>query len=183
MVKSVTATASFKDIPILFMTYYNPIFGYGSEKFVAKCVDAGISGLIVPDLPYDERDDLKIFTDKAGLVLISLIAPTSGERIKVIAADSEGFLYCVSSLGVTGVRKDLDLSGGIKQMIDAAKSVSNIPCAVGFGVSTPLQAAETVKFADAVIVGSAIVKIAAKYGRDCVPYIENFAKSIMDVIH
>jgi tryptophan synthase alpha chain len=168
-------------IPILLMTYYNPIFGYGSERFVENCVNSGIAGLIVPDLPFDERDELKVFTDKAGLALISLIAPTSGARIPVIAGASEGFLYCVSSLGVTGTRSKID--GGVSGMIKKVREVSDIPCAVGFGVSDEFQAREMAKFADGVIIGSAIVKICAKYGRDCVPEVEKFARAVAEAIH
>ncbi|MDR0986224.1 MAG: tryptophan synthase subunit alpha [Ruminococcus sp.] len=167
-------------IPILLMTYYNPIFGYGSERFVENCVNSGVSGLIVPDLPFDEREELKLYTDRAGLALISLIAPTSGGRIPVIAKASEGFLYCVSSLGVTGTRSKI--GGNITEMVKAVREVSDIPCAVGFGVSDAVQAKEMSKFADGVIVGSAIVKICAKYGRDCIPYVEKFAKSIAEII-
>jgi tryptophan synthase alpha chain len=167
-------------IPLLFMTYYNPIFGYGSERFVENCVKSGISGLIVPDLPFDERDELKTLTDRAGLALISLIAPTSGARIPLIAKNSDGFLYCVSSLGVTGTRSKID--SNVKEMINAVREVSDIPCAIGFGVSDEVQAKEMSNIADGVIIGSAIVKICAKYGRDCIPYVENFAKSIANSI-
>ncbi|MDR0975242.1 MAG: tryptophan synthase subunit alpha [Ruminococcus sp.] len=180
MVKEITYDSSFPDIPILFMTYYNPIFGYGSEKFVANCVKSGIAGLIVPDLPFDERDELKIFTDKAEIALISLIAPTSGERIKNIAENSDAFLYCVSSLGVTGIRSNIN--NYAQDMINSVRKVSNIPCAVGFGVSDAQQAKKVSDFADGVIIGSAIVKIIAKHGRNALPHVENFAKTIVNAI-
>ncbi|MDR0943003.1 MAG: tryptophan synthase subunit alpha [Ruminococcus sp.] len=168
-------------IPLLFMTYYNPIFGYGAERFVSRCVDSGIDGLIVPDLPFDERDELKIFTDKAEIALISLIAPTSGDRTPTIAAASEGFLYCVSSLGVTGTRDSL--GNHAKAMIDRVKCVSDIPCAVGFGVSTPEAAVAAVSYADGVIIGSAIVKIVAKYGKESISHVKDFAESIVKIIN
>jgi tryptophan synthase alpha chain len=168
------------DIPLLFMTYYNPIFGYGAERFVSRCVDSGIDGLIVPDLPFDERDELKIYTDRTQIALISLIAPTSGERIETIAKASDGFLYCVSSLGVTGTRQNL--GNHAKEMIDRVRSVSDIPCAVGFGVSTPEAAAMTASYADGVIIGSAIVKIVVEHGRDAGEYVKSFAESIVKTI-
>jgi tryptophan synthase alpha chain len=168
-------------IPLLFMTYYNPIFGYGAERFVNRCVDSGIDGLIVPDLPFDERDELKIFTDRAEIALISLIAPTSDDRIETIAKASEGFLYCVSSLGVTGTRDSL--GNHAKSMIERVKKVSDIPCAVGFGVSDPETAKTTASYADGVIIGSAIVKIVAKYGKDSIPHVKDFAESIAEIIN
>jgi tryptophan synthase alpha chain len=182
MVKGVLADMEKEgfDIPILFMTYYNPIFGYGSERFVNRCKEAGIAGLIVPDLPFDERDELLSLTEKADLALISLIAPTSGDRIPKIAKASSGFLYCVSSLGVTGTRDKM--SGAAKEMIAAVKAVSNIPCAVGFGVSSKEQAYETSRYADGVIVGSAIVKIIAQKGKDAVPDVAEFAAGIRQAI-
>jgi tryptophan synthase alpha chain len=166
--------------PLLFMTYFNPVFTYGVEKFTANCADCGISGLIVPDLPYEERGELLTPCGQNGLDLISLIAPTSEERCAEIAASSNGFLYCVSSLGVTGVRSTIDDSA--RGMIERVKSVSQIPCAVGFGISTPEQAARVAEYADGVIVGSAIVKIIERYGRECVEPVADFAKQIKAAI-
>ena len=163
-------------VPILFMTYYNPIFAYGVDRFIARSVDAGLDGLIVPDLPFSEREELYEPCTTRGLELISLIAPTTGERIPEIAKNSGGFLYCVSSLGVTGTRSSLDDSA--KHMIAAAKAVSDIPCAVGFGISTAEQAGQVAAFADGVIVGSAIVKLIAAHGRNAVEPIYQFAKEI-----
>jgi tryptophan synthase alpha chain len=177
MVKSIRADIK---IPLLFMTYYNPIFGYGSKRFVSRCADSGIDGLIVPDLPFDERDELKIFTDEAELALISLIAPTSGERIETIAKASEGFLYCVSSLGVTGTRDSL--GNHAEEMIKRVRGVSDIPCAVGFGVSNPAAAEKTALYADGVIIGSAIVKIVAKTGKESPLYVKEFAESIVKIL-
>ena len=166
------------EIPILFMTYYNPVFAYGVDRFVAKCVYAGLDGLIVPDLPFEEREELYGPSVAAGMDLISLIAPTTEDRITEIAVNSRGFLYCVSSLGVTGVRSTLDDSAG--QMIAQVRTVSDIPCAVGFGISTPKQAKKVAQFADGVIVGSALVRIAAEYGRESVSPVYEFAKKIKE---
>ena len=163
-------------IPILFMTYYNPIFAYGVDKFTTKCAGCGIDGLIVPDLPFEERDELLGPCASGGLALISLIAPTSEQRIANIAKNSEGFLYCVSSLGVTGERSALGENA--RRMVEQAKRAGDIPCAVGFGISTPEQAREMAAFADGVIIGSAIVRIIAEHGRACVEPVRQFAKTI-----
>jgi tryptophan synthase alpha chain len=162
------------------MTYYNPIFVYGIERFVRRCVECGVDGLIVPDLPFEERDELLEVCSPQGIELISLIAPTSRERIERIAQASSGFLYCVSSLGVTGTRSELD--GSAEAMISLAREVSSIPCAVGFGVSTPEQARDISRFADGVIVGSALVKIIAKHGRECSEPLQAFAREIAEAI-
>ena len=163
-------------IPLLFMTYYNPIFAYGVPKFTGQCAACGLDGLIVPDLPFEERDELLEPCASRGMELISLIAPTSEERIAKIAKNSGGFLYCVSSLGVTGERRELGDSA--RGMVEQAKRVSDIPCAVGFGISTPEQAREMAAFADGVIIGSAIVRIIAEHGRACVAPVTRFAKEI-----
>jgi len=167
-------------IPLLFMTYYNPVFAYGVSRFTEKCAACGLDGLIVPDLPFEERDELLLPCTSHGIELISLIAPTSEERITRIAKNSSGFLYCVSSLGVTGERGELGNSA--RRMIEQVKKVSDIPCAVGFGISTPQQAREVAAFADGVIVGSAIVKIIAEHGQNCVEPIRQFAQQIKQSI-
>lgn len=173
MVESIRKT---NDIPIAFMTYINPIFTYGTEKFLKNCQAAGIDALIVPDVPFEEKEELKGYCDKYNVTLISMIAPTSKERIRMIVEEAEGFLYCVSSMGVTGERSDI--GSDAKEMIHQVKAVKDIPCAIGFGISTPEQAEEMARFSDGVIVGSAIVKIAAQHGRDCVPYIEEFVRNM-----
>ena len=167
-------------VPLLFMTYYNPVFVYGPEKFAERCGACGIDALIVPDLPFEERGELLVHCDAAGVGLISLVSPTSEERIAKIAKNSEGFLYCVSSLGVTGERGAL--GGEAKRMIEKAKAAAGIPCAVGFGISAPEQAREVAAFADGVIIGSAIVRIAAEHGRDCAAPVYEFARSIKQAI-
>ena len=164
-------------IPLLFMSYVNPIFVYGTERFMEQCKSCGIDGVIVPDLPYEERDELEIECKKYGIAQISLIAPTSGERIENIAKNSEGFIYCVSSLGVTGERGEIDTS--IADMIGRIKKISDTPCAVGFGISTPDQAKQMASISDGVIVGSAIVKIIAEHGKDCVEPVEQYVTSMI----
>ena len=163
-------------IPMVFMTYVNPIFTYGKEKFMQRCVECGMAGVIVPDVPFEEKGELSGVCKEYGIELVSLIAPTSHERIKMIAKEAEGFLYCVSSLGVTGVRKQITTNIG--DMIEKVREVTDIPCAVGFGIAEPEQAKEMASLSDGAIVGSAIVKIVAKYGEDCVPYVAEYVKKM-----
>jgi len=164
------------EIPLLFMSYINPIFVYGKERFMEKCNICGIDGVIVPDLPFEEKDELEDVCYKYGITQISMIAPTSRERIETITKDAEGFLYCVSSLGVTGVRGEIDTT--IAEMIKRVKSVSSVPCAIGFGISTPRQAHDMAALSDGVIIGSAIVKLVAKYGRECIDPVKHFIGTI-----
>jgi len=166
--------------PLLFMTYYNPVFVYGNEKFAGKCAVNGLEGLIVPDLPFEEREELLTHCMSHGLELISLIAPTSDTRIEKIVRDSTGFIYCVSSLGVTGQRSKLDTSA--RGMVEKAKRIKDIPCAVGFGISTPDQARAMASFSDGVIVGSAIVRIVSEFGASCVNPVYQFAAAIKEAV-
>ncbi len=168
------------DVPLAFMTYINPIFVYGSERFIKNAAECGIDALIVPDMPFEEREELLPICKRFGVELISLIAPTSKDRIQTIASESEGFIYCVSSMGVTGVRKEINTN--IAEMVSLVKEVRDIPCAIGFGISTPEQAKEMSKHADGVIVGSAIVKIAAKFGKDCVDPICEYVREMKAAI-
>jgi len=154
------------NVPLAFMTYVNPIYTYGVDKFLSNCKKYGVDAIIVPDVPFEEKGELKPFCDKYGVDLISLIAPTSHERIKMIAKDAQGFVYCISSMGVTGVRSEITTNIG--EMVSLVKEAQNIPCAIGFGISTPAQAREMAQYADGLIVGSAIVKLIAQYGKDCV---------------
>lgn len=167
-------------IPMVFMTYANVIFSYGSEKFIGICKEIGIDGLILPDIPYEEKDEFDGICKKYDLDLVSMIAPTSHDRISMIAKETNGFIYCVSSLGVTGTRSKITTDIGA--MTKLVKAVTDTPCAIGFGISTPEQAKEMAAHADGVIVGSAIVKLCAKYGRDCVPYIKDYVASMKDAI-
>ena len=164
------------DIPMVFMTYANVVFSYGSERFLRTAADIGMDGLILLDLPFEETDEFDPLCKQYGLDLISLIAPTSHERIRMIAADASGFVYCVSSLGVTGVRSDI--STDIGAMIDLVKQTKDIPCAVGFGISTPEQAKKMAALSDGAIVGSAIVKLCAQYGTDCVPHVSEYVRQM-----
>lgn len=150
------------DIPLVFMTYINPVYAYGTDAFLARCASYGVDGIIVPDVPFEERDELLPFCRKHGITLIPMIAPTSNERIGMIAREAEGFLYCVSSLGVTGVRSEI--SDTVRQMVAQVRQVSDIPCAIGFGIATADQARHMAGHADGVIVGSAIVKLIARHG-------------------
>jgi len=162
------------------MTYMNPIFVYGTDKFMQRCSECGISAVIVPDTPFEEKQELAPYCDKHGVELVSLIAPTSHDRIRMIAKESQGFVYCVSSMGVTGVRSEITTDIG--EMVRLVKSVSDTPCAVGFGISTPEQAKKMSESADGVIVGSAIVKIVAKYGKDCIKPVCDYVKSMKEAI-
>lgn len=164
------------DIPLVFMTYVNPVYTYGTEKFTKMCAACGIDGIIIPDVPFEEKDEVSGACEAAGIELISMIAPTSKERIHVIASQARGFLYCVSSLGVTGVRSKITTN--IKEMVDQVKAVSDIPCAIGFGIATPQQAREMASVSDGAIVGSAIVKIIAQHGRDCIEPVCAYVKEM-----
>lgn len=167
------------DVPMVFMTYANVVYSYGTEKFVKKAAEAGMSGLILPDVPYEEKDEFAPTCRKYGLDLISLIAPTSHDRIKMIAKDADGFVYCASSLGVTGVRSNITTDiGSMTALVHEANP--DIPCAVGFGISTPEQAENIAKDADGIIVGSAIVKQIAKYGKDAVQPVADYVRSMKE---
>lgn len=164
------------DIPLVFMTYVNPIYTYGTEKFTKRCAECGIDGIIVPDVPFEEREEVKGACEAAGIELISMIAPTSKERIGTIAKEAKGFLYCVSSLGVTGVRSTITTN--IKAMVEQVKAVSDIPCAIGFGIATPAQAKEMAAVSDGAIVGSAIVRMIAQYGKNCIKPVCAYVKEM-----
>ena len=164
------------DIPLIFMTYANPIYVYGKERFMKRCADVGIDGVIVPDIPFEEKAELSGVCMENGIDLISMIAPTSDDRIETIAKEAEGFIYCVSSLGVTGVRSEIKTDIGA--MVAHVKTVTDTPVAVGFGISTPEQAKKMAALSDGAIVGSAIVKIVAQYGKDAVPYVADYVKKM-----
>lgn len=167
-------------VPVVFLTYMNPVYTYGVERFMQKCQECGVDGVIIPDVPYEEREDLSEAMQQYGIQRISMIAPTSKERIAMIAKEAEGFLYCVSSLGVTGIRSDIstDLTG----MLAVARDVTEVPCAIGFGISTPEQAKEMAAIADGVIVGSAIVKLVGEYEEDCVAKVSEYVKRMKEAI-
>ncbi len=168
------------DIPMVFMTYANVVFSYGTERFIEKSAKVGMDGLILPDVPFEEKEEFDSVCKKYGLDLISLIAPTSHERITQIAKEAQGFVYCVSSLGVTGTRAKITTDIGA--MVKLVKAAKDIPCAVGFGISTPEQAKKMAEQSDGAIVGSAIVKLCAAHGENCVPYVKEYVKSMKDAI-
>ena len=164
-------------LPMVFMTYANVVFSYGTERFISAAAEIGMDGLILPDVPCEEKGEFASTCRRYGLDLISLIAPTSETRISMIAKEAEGFLYCVSSLGVTGVRTEITTDMG--RIVHLAKAANpDIPCAIGFGISTPEQAAAMAAVSDGVIVGSAIVKQMAQYGREAVPYIRDYVAAM-----
>ena len=167
-------------IPLVFMTYANVVFSYGTERFIKRAAEIGMDGLILPDVPFEEKEEFDSVCRKYGLDLISLIAPTSHDRIRMIAKEASGFIYCVSSLGVTGTRSAITTDIGA--MVSLVKEVTDVPCAVGFGISTPEQAAKMCESADGAIVGSAIVKICAEYGKDCVEKVEEYVRSMVEAI-
>ena len=164
--------------PIVLLTYANPVFVYGTERFMKTLARAGGDGVIIPDVPFEESAPYRNAARNEGVCLISLIAPTSHERIKMIAQEADGFLYVVSSMGVTGVRESITTDIG--SIISAVRAVSDIPTAVGFGIATPEQAAQVCTAADGAITGSAIVRIIAKYGADAPKYVEDYVRSMKD---
>lgn len=168
------------DVPLVFLTYINPVFYYGYDKFFKRCQELNVCGIISPDLPYDEKDEILDVTQKYGIDIISLIAPTSKERIQMIARESSGFIYVVSSLGVTGMRSEIRTD--LKSILEDIKEVTDVPVAVGFGINTPQQAENIAKVADGVIVGSAIVNIIAEHGENAKEPLANYVKSMKDAI-
>lgn len=168
-------------VPMVYMTYANVVFSYGCEKFAQKAADAGIDGLILPDVPYEGKEEFTEVFDRYGLDLISMIAPTSEDRIAMIAKEAKGFIYMVSFLGVTGTRSEITTD--ISAMTDLVKKNSEVPCAVGFGISTPEQAARMAELSDGAIVGSAIIKIIAKYGKEAAGPVGEYVKEMADAVH
>lgn len=167
-------------IPLVFMTYANVVFSYGAERFISTCKEIGIDGLILPDIPFEEKEEFLPICRRYGIDLISLIAPTSENRIAMIAKEAEGFLYIVSSLGVTGMRNEIKTD--LASIVQVVCQNTDTPCAIGFGISTPEQAEKMAGLADGVIVGSAIVKLLEKYGKDAPPHIGAYVKSMKDAL-
>ncbi len=168
------------EIPLVFLTYLNPVFHYGYDSFLAKCSEVGIDGLIIPDMPYEEKGEILPYAEKYGVEIISMIAPTSEERIGMMAKSAKGFVYVVSSMGVTGVRSEIKTD--LESIVDVVKKNTDTKAAIGFGISTPEQAKHFSEFADGVIVGSAIVKIIAKYGENAADEVYQYVKSMKDAI-
>lgn len=168
------------NIPLVFLTYINPVYKYGYEKFFEECKEGGIDGIIIPDVPYEEKHEIEDIANKFDVDIISLIAPTSENRIKKIASEAKGFIYVVSSMGVTGVRNEIKTD--ISSIVKSIKEVTDIPCAIGFGINNSKQARQMAEVADGVIVGSAIVKIIAKYGDNAHDELFNYVKEMKDAI-
>lgn len=172
---------NYPDFPLVFMTYCNPVHTYGYEKFFKACKEVNMCGIIIPDLPFEEKHEVREIALKYDVATISLIAPTSKDRIKMIASDAEGFVYLVSSLGVTGVRDNITTD--INSMVAEIKKYTNCPVCVGFGIKDAQTAKKMTELADGAIIGSAIVRIIEKYGVDANKYIYDFAKDIVDSLN
>lgn len=169
------------DVPLVFLTYINPIFTYGTEKFLANCQSVGLDGIIVPDVPFEEKAPLAELCRKYGVDLIPLVAPTSDERIKMIAGEAQGYVYIVSSLGVTGVRQDITTD--IAAIVRKIREVTDVPAAVGFGIATPQQAREMAAISDGAIVGSAVVQIIGEHGKNCLEPVTDYVKQMAAAVH
>lgn len=167
-------------LPMVFMTYANVIFSYGADKFIGTCAEIGIDGLILPDLPFEEKGEFDPICQKYEVDLISLIAPTSADRIAMIARKAQGFIYIVSSLGVTGVRSEIKTD--ISSLVKVVRENSAVPCAVGFGISTPEQAAGMAAVSDGAIVGSAIIRLVEKYGKEAAGPVGEYVKKMKDAL-
>lgn len=169
------------DIPIVFLTYINPVYNYGYGDFFKECQNSGVDGIIVPDVPFEESDEFASFAEEYGVDAVKLIAPTSNDRIKEIAKNAKGFVYIVSSHGVTGIRSEITTD--VEAMIKAVREVTNTPTAVGFGINTPEQAKYFARISDGAIVGSAIVKIIEKYGKDSPKYVYDYVKTMVEAVN
>lgn len=167
-------------VPMVFMTYANVVFSYGSEKFIATCKEIGMDGLILPDVPFEEKEEFQSICDRYDMDLISLIAPTSENRIAMIAKEARGFLYIVSSLGVTGTRTEIKTD--LSSIVEVVRQNTDVPCAIGFGISTPEQAKKMAGLSDGAIVGSAIIKLLEKYGTEAPKYVGEYVKSMKNAI-
>ena len=167
-------------IPLVFMTYANVVFSYGAERFLKNCSELGIDGIILPDVPFEEKGEFGELCRKYGVALISMIAPTSENRIAMIAREAEGFLYIVSSLGVTGVRSEIKTD--LSSILRVVREHTDVPCAIGFGISTPEQAEKMARIADGVIVGSAIIKLLAAHGKDAAESVGDYVRSMKEAI-
>lgn len=169
------------DFPLVFMTYLNPVFSYGYDKFFKKCKELNMLGIIIPDMPYEEKKEAEKVAVKYNQEVISLIAPTSENRIKMIASDAKGFIYLVSSLGVTGMRSEFKFD--LSEIVSEIKKYTNVPVAIGFGISNPEAVKKMCAISDGAIVGSAIVKIIEEHGKDSGDYIYNFCKSMVEATY
>lgn len=168
------------DIALCFMTYANVVYSYGAEKFLTTCKEIGIDGLILPDLPYEEKEEFLPICRECGVDLISFVAPTSEDRIAMIAREATGFIYVVSSLGVTGMRSEITTD--LPAIVSLIRANTDTPCAIGFGISGPEQAAKMAGISDGAIIGSAIIRILEKEGREAPEKIGEFTKAVKAAI-
>lgn len=168
------------EVPMVFMTYVNVVFSYGAERFLSISREIGMDGIILPDLPFEEKEEFLPLCHAYDIALISLVAPTSENRIAMIAREAEGFLYIVSSLGVTGTRSEIKTD--LESIVKVVRQNTEIPCAIGFGISTPEQAAKMAGIADGAIVGSAIVKLIEKYGKDAPVHVGEYVKRMKEAV-
>lgn len=167
-------------VPMVFMTYANVVFSYGADKFISICREIGIDGLILPDIPFEEKEEFAAICRRYDVALISLIAPTSENRIGMIAGEAEGFIYLVSSLGVTGVRSEITTDLGA--IVKVIRESTDVPCAIGFGISTPDQAKQMAGIADGAIVGSAVVRLLEQYGKDAPEHIGEYVRKMKEAV-
>ena len=168
------------EVPLAFMTYANPVFHYGCDRFFARCEELGVSAIIVPDMPFEEKQEMEETANAHNVAVVSMIAPTSQARIQMIAREAKGFIYVVSSMGVTGVRSEINTD--LESMVKSIREVTDVPCAIGFGISTPEQARRMAQVSDGAIVGSAIVKIIARDGEQAAPAIYEYVKSMKEAV-
>lgn len=167
-------------VPLVFLTYANPIYAYGAERFFTRCEETGVDGVIVPDIPYEEREEMRPYSEPHKIALVPLVAPTSKDRIQKIAKIAQGYVYIVSSLGVTGVRQEITTDIGA--IAEEVRKATTTPVAVGFGIATPDQAYEMAKVSDGAIVGSAIVKLVEKYGKEAPAHVYEYVKSMVEAV-
>lgn len=167
-------------IPLCFMTYCNPVFHYGYDRFFGRCEELGVDGIIIPDLPYEEKAEVEEPANAHNVALITMIAPTSEARIQMAASEAKGFIYVVSSMGVTGVRNEIKTD--LASIVESIRKATDVPCAIGFGISTPQQAGDMAAVSDGSIVGSAIVKIIAANGKEAAPKLYEYVKSMKEAV-
>ena len=167
-------------IPLVFMTYANVVYSYGTQRFMERCRESGIDGIILPDVPFEEKDEFSEAAKQNEIDMISLVAPTSSDRIAMIAKEAQGFIYVVSSLGVTGIRSEINTD--IENIVKVIRENTDIPCAVGFGISNPEQAKAMAAVSDGAIVGSAIIKILEQYGDEAPSHIGEYIKKMKKAV-
>lgn len=169
------------DIPLCLMGYLNPVFHYGYEKFFKRCQETGVDGIIIADMPYEEKGEAEEVASKYEIEIVSLIAPTSEQRIQMIAKEAKGYIYLVSSMGVTGVRSEITTD--VATIVKKIKEVTDTPVAIGFGISTPEQAKDMAAKSDGAIVGSAIVRKIAEHGVNATPVITEYVRELAEATH